>query len=354
MTHKIFSFSISAFLIITAGFSLSGCSDNRADEVTVTPIAVRVTQPMRMDLQSRVSYMGTVRANREVKVIAQVQGTVVSLPKAEGVPVSKAEQVAEIDVPDIRAIAERLQADLDYWRRRYEADQRLVEAEALPSEQMEVSLRAYRSAKAAMAEVEAKLDKANEFSSINGKVLSWLVEPGQHVMPGQPILLLGNDELEIHVEVVEEDLRRGIRVGVPVYVQDWQGHKFQSKVSEAAPVASGRARTFTVKLPVPALKNSGEELRVGSSMQVNFILESSSDGIAVPVAAISSQAGNSNIFLIQENRAKKQPVTIGIEQDGWVEVVFLWNGKDRVAISNLRSLEEGTPVFAVETKEVTP
>ncbi len=354
MKHKISSFIISTLLIIVVGFAVSSCSDNRADQVTVPPVAVRVTQPMLMDMQSRLSYMGTVHANREVKVIAQVQGTVVSLPKPEGAPVNKDEQVVEIDVPDIRATVERLQADLDYWHRRYEADQRLVEAEALPSEQMETSLRAYRSAKAALAEAEAKLDKAKEFSSIKGQVLSWLVEPGQHVMPGQPILLLANDVIEIHVEVVEEDLGRGIRVGVPVKVQDWQGHTFQSKVSEVAPVTSGPARTFTIKLPVPALTNHVEDLRIGSSMQVDFILKSSGNSVAVPVEAISNQGGNPHIFLIHENRAKKQPVTIGIEQDAWVEVEFHWNGKDRVAISNLSSLEDGVPVFPVEIKEVTP
>lgn len=350
MKHNLTSVLIPLVLITVVGFAGTRCSDNSTDQETVRPVAVRVTQPIITDLQSMMSYMGTVHANREVKVIAQVQGTVISL-KSEGADVATNEMVAEINVPDIRAAAERLQADVDYWQHRYQADQRLVAVEALPSEQMEVSLRAYRSAKAALAEAEAKLAKAREFSSIKGQALSWLVEPGQHVMPGQPILLIGNDELEIHVEVVEEDLRRGIRIGVPVKVQNWRGGKFQSEVSEVAPVASGPSRLFTVKLPVPHQANNAEDLRVGTSMRVDFILESTSNTVAVPLEAISTQGGNPHIFLVQENYAKTQPVTTGIEQNGWIAVVFPWNGKDRVAISNLGSLDDGALVFPVELKE---
>ncbi|NIV94907.1 efflux RND transporter periplasmic adaptor subunit [candidate division KSB1 bacterium] len=341
-------------LLASLSFSMVSCGEGSADQAKVRPVAVRVVKPVVAEMQNRLSYMGTVHADREVKVIAQVQGTVSSLPKPEGTSVNKGDLVAEIAVPDLQATVERLQADLDYWQQRYQADKILVEAEALPSEQMEASLRAYRSAKAALAEAEAKLAKAQEFSSIKGKMLSWLVEPGQHVMPGQPILLLGNHQLEIHVEVVEEDVRRGVRVGVPVNVQDWRGQIFQSEVSEVAPVATGPARTFTVKMPAPTFSNQVEGLLVGASMQVDFILKSSGDGMTVPVEAISRRGGNPHIFLIRENSAKKQPVTTGIEQDGWIEVAFPWNQKDPVAISNLNNLRDGVPVFPAEIKEGSP
>lgn len=344
-----FIYRLTSFMLLGAlMFAVLGCSKNRGDQVTVRPVAVRVVKPMVKDMENRLSYMGTVRADREVRVIAQVQGTVVSLPKPEGVPIAKGDLVAAIDVPDIRATVERIQADRDYWQHRYEADKRLVALEALPSEQMEVSLHAYRNAKAGLAEAEAKLAKAKEFSTINGQVLSWLVEPGQHVMPGQPILLLGDNALEIHVEVVEEDLHRGVKVGTPVEVNDWQGHAFFSTVSEVAPAASGPARTFTVKLTVP--KEEAKDLRIGASMKVNFKLQTSANSVVVPVQAITKVDGKTSIFLIQQDSAKKQSVTTGIEQEGLIEVTFQWNGEDRVAVSNLGNLDDGVPVFPVEVR----
>jgi len=342
---------VSGFIVfVIISFNFTNCSRDPKEQAAAQPVAVRVTKPVITDIESRLSYMGTVRANSEINVVARVQGTLISLPKAVGTRVNQGDMVAELDVLDLNAIVERFQSDLDYWSSRYESDKRLVEAEALPSEQAEASRRAFRAAKAMLAEAKAKLTKAKEFSPIRGRVLSWLAEPGQHLMPGQPILLLGNDDLEIHVEVVEEDLRRGVKVDIPVNLLNWQGNKFQSRVSEVSPIASGPTRTFTVRIPVP--KNEVKDIRIGASMRMDFILKSSLNCVALPVEAISQEGGRSHIFLIQQATAKKQSVTIGIEQEGLVEVIFPWNGKDQAAISNLNSLSDGTPVFPVEVKEV--
>lgn len=335
-------------LTVFTTLAFTSCTEKNGDRPKDRPIAVRAMKPVMTDMQNRLSYVGTVQANREVRVIAQVQGTVIKLPKPAGAAIQIGELVAEIDVPDLRASVERLAAERDYWCRRQDSDQRLVQAEALPAEQAEASLRACRSAKAALAEVEAKLAKAKEHSPISGKVLAWLVEPGQHVMPGQPILLLGDNNLEIHVEVVEEDLRSGIQIGTLAQVRDWQGNELQTKVMEVAPVTSGAARTFTVEMPMPSPDNHREFLRIGASMRVDFILAAKRSAIAVPVEAIIRQGDKTHVFLIRQERALKKEITPGIEQDGLIEVSFDWNGEDWVAVSNLGSLKDSVEVFPVE------
>ena len=324
-----------------------------ADEVPVVqPIAVRVVRPVVMDLGSRVSYMGTVHSRKEVKVIAQVQGTVVSLPVKEGGQVRAGDIVATSDVPELRAIVDRLESERDYWCRRHEADQRLVAAKALPREQMESSQRACRSARAAVVESQSRLEKATGRSPVNGEVLKWFVEPGQAVMPGQPILLLGTDSLEAHVEVVEEDLRRGVVVGTVAEIETASGAHWVTAVSEVAPTSSGPSRTFTVKLPLPAGKES--RLRPGSSATVTFVLQVRKGATAVPVDAIADRSGDPHIFLVRGDRAVLQPVGLGVAQDGWVEVEFAWNGEDAVATTNLGVLTDGRPVFPVLVEGVRP
>ncbi len=351
MRHKVsvaMRTALSLILAAVPALVLVNCSDENAAVQNNRPIAVRAMQPVLTGLQNRLSYVGTVHANREVRVIAQVQGTVIRLPQPAGAAIQRGELVAEIDVPDLRANVERLAAERDYWCRRQESDQRLVQAAALPAEQAEASLRACRSAQAAWAEAEARLAKAKEHSPISGSVLAWLVEPGQHVMPGQPILLLGDHHLEIHAEVVEEDLRRGVQINTPARVRDWQGNEFETKVTDVAPVTSGAARTFAVEMPMPALLNQNAALRIGGSMRVDFILAAKRSAIAVPVEAIVRQGDKTHVFLIRQNRALKKEITPGIEQEGLIEVSFDWNGEDWVAVSNLGSLKDSVEVFPVE------
>lgn len=337
----------SAWAILMLLFlSLVGCRDSGPVD-TVRPVAVRVTRPVTADLQERLSYLGTYNSSREIRVIAQVQGTVRELPFAEGSRIANGDVLIRLDAPDLRAAVERLRVERDYWERHSAADQRLVQQNALPEEQAALSLRAFQSAHAAFEEAGAKLDKTLERSPINGHVLKEFVESGQHVMPGQLLLLIGTDQPEIRVDVVEEDLERGIQVHTRAELTDGSGSRHQAAVSEIAMQADGPARTFTVKIrPKNASELSG---RSGSSVVVDFILREALGVLAVPTTAL---AGQNSIFLIRDNRAWSQSVQTGIEQDGRVQVSFAWNGQDAVAVSNLASLRDSTWVYPVPIQEV--
>ncbi len=339
-------------LCVVILFTLWGCNKNLDQLQETRPVAVRVTKPAVMDLSHRLSYMGRIQSRKDVKIIAQVPGTVIDLPVKEGGNVSVGNVVARIDAPELQAAVERLQADKEYWCRRYEADSRLMEMEALPREQMESSKRACLSASAALTEAKSRLAKTVEKSPVQGEVLKWFVESGQSVMSGQPILLLGSDSLEIQVDVIEEDLGRGIAPGIRAVIELGAGNQSESFVSEIAPVSTGFSRTFSVKLPIT--RSPRNHLRNGASVNVSFILGTSKGELAVPVTAVASRDLDSHIFVIKDEHAFRQPVTLGIEQKGWIAVSFPWNKTDFIATSNLSNLDDGTPVFSVAVEGAQP
>ncbi len=346
--------SISGLFVTLVTISLlflsSGCGDQSTPHQNARPVAVRVIKPIETSLEESLSYLGTVHARREIKVIAQVQGTLTNLPFREGQKISRGDFLAEIEAPDLQAVVDRLRAERDYWLQRYQTDQRLVEKEAIAPEQLEVSKRTFKSANAALVEGESRLSKTRESSPFSGQVLSWLVEPGQNVMPGQPILLIADNELEIHTDVVEEDLYQGITVGKKVKIFSEGTTVIPSQVTDISPISAAYSRTFTVKIPLPA--GSNHSLRIGSSARVEFILKDKQASLAVPTLSIVDDKISPYIFLIHENRAYRTPVSPGIVQDGWVEVNFSWNRKDLVAVSNLGSLRDSSLVYAVQVEEV--
>jgi len=339
-------------LLAVAPLVLGSCGKPVDEEQIAQPVAVRMVKPEVMDMGQRVTYMGTIQAQKEVKVIAQVQGAIASLPVEEGGDVGVDDIVATLDVPELSAVVERLESERDYWCRRYEADRRLVAAEALPREQMESSRRACRSGRAAVVEAESRLGKGTERSPVNGQVLKWFVEPGQAVMPGQAILLLGTDRLEIEVQVVEEDLKRGVGIGTAAEIETAAGQQLMTAVSEIAPMSSGQMRTFSVTLPLPP--GDSLYLGAGSSATVSFILDFTKGVVAVPVAAIGDRDREPHLFLISGERAVRQSVKLGVEREGWIEVDFPWNGEDAVAITNLGVLTDDRPVFGVMVEGVRP
>ena len=335
--------------ILSALIFLQSCKEGREETAEIKPIAIRVVKPQITNLQEKISYVGTLHAHREVKIISRVQGTLLSLPAAEGTGVKKGQVIARIYAPELDATVQRLQAEVDYWSRRYQADQRLEAEKAIPPEQVAMSRRAYLSAKASLEGAQSNLNKTIEKAPFSGEVLKWLVDPGQPVMPGQPILILGDNSTEVQVEVIEEELKRGLKTGTPVILYKKDGTVVETKVREVAPQASGFSRTFVVKISVPqSLKN---EWRKGESVKLDFILKSAPHAVAVPVEAIADRDGNPHIFLVREGKAYRQDVQPGIQQGNLVQVDFPYNGQDLVAVTNLGLLKDSIPVFTVQTGE---
>lgn len=338
---------------------LGACSGSGDQESAMTsggvtatgkaPIAVRVQQPEYRTLEHRISYVGTVFAGQEVPIIARVQGTLSELPVPEGTSFSTGAVLARLESPEMEAAVERLRADVDYWSARHETDTRLVDQGALAPEQADSSNRALRTARAGFAEAEAQLSKTVVTAPFEGTVLDWPAEIGQPVMPGQPLILIGDASREIHIDVVEEDLNRGIAVGTAVELAPAPGRIIASRVSSVAPAASGRARTFSVTVPIPTVDSSPmpELTRKGASIRTDFIVERRESALAVPARALADRDGRPHLFTVVDEVAHRHDVTVGISQNGWIAVSFDWNGSDPVAVTNLNGLQDGAPVYAV-------
>jgi RND family efflux transporter MFP subunit len=338
-----------AAVLTVLALTLSGCT-GEAERAASAPIAVRTVQPEQRDMHEKLEYLGSVHSETEIQINAQLQGSVAAVAVDEGDAVRKGARLLRLFVPDLEAGVERLRAERDYWCRRSEADERLLEQQAIASDQADAGRRACAGAEAALKEAVSRMDKAVEHAPVSGMVLRRFVEAGQNVMPGQPLLLVGSAEKIVQVSVVEEDLARGIRVGLKALLVIDARTRVPARVIEIAPVTASASRAFTVK--VRPEHGAKIESRHGSSLSVLFVLAERDSVLTVPTHALVDRATDAAVFLVRGDRAFRQSVRLGVEEDGWVEAAFPWNGTDAVATSNLGSLSDSTQVLAVPQQEV--
>lgn len=347
MTTKGLSMADGAFVvagvILLAAF-LPGCKREPTEPKT-PPVAVRVAPVRATPLQRTLDYLGTVAPAREVLLAARIQGTVASLGAVEGESVAEGRELAALHAPDLEATVARLRADRDYWTRRRDEDVSLAAKGAVPRDQLAASERAATAAAAALAEAEARLDWTRERSPFAGTVLEWRVEAGQHVLPGQPLVLVGGTDIEVQVPVVAEDVRAGIEVGIPAFLDGAGKEAIATAVEEVAPAATGQGRTFAVTLPVPT--EVGADWRPGEPVSVHFVLEESVGGAAVPSRAVAGRGDSRWIFLIEDGVARRWDVATGLEVDGWVSIAPAPPQGALVAVTNLDRLSDGAAVFSV-------
>lgn len=355
--------TVAGFVILSAG-----CAKNAPEQVSEpAPIAVRVAPISQQDLAVRVGYVGTVFSRREVKVLAQTAGAVLSLTP-EGERVHDRQRLAGITAPEISARVSRMNAEVeraeterDFLCSTYVADRKLGEVGAVPTRQVDMSKKACAAATAAVTaakagarEINAAKAKTSEQAPFAGLVLRWLVEPGQNVMPGTPLLLLGSNDLELRVQVAERDLNRGIREGVPVLVQ-LGGKVRRLSVSAVSPLAVGPGRTAEVRIPLP--KDLTETPFHGTSARVEFLTAESPNTLAIPEKALIKTNGVESVFIIDNGRARAMAVSPNIRDGGLIGVSGDIAAEAWVAVSALDQLRDGDSVFAVHLRnsgEVRP
>ncbi len=352
--------SVRLVAILLAGLVLAGagCAKNepgsRREQASV---AVRVAPVTKQDLAQRIGYVGTVSSRREVQVLARIAGTVLSLTR-EGKTVRQGQTIARITAPEIdervsrmNAEVQRAQTERDFLCGTYDTDRDLGTKGIITKRQVDMSRKACDAATAALSaaragsrEVGASEWKTSEQAPFGGLVLRWLVEPGQNVMPGTPLMLLGSHDLEVRVQVAESDLDRGVREAIPSLVR-LRGKAHRLPVSSVAPLAVGPGRTAAVKIALPS------ELvpppAHGTSARVDFLAAEVAGAIAIPEKAIMNTDGADDVFVIDDGRARAIAVTSGIRDRGLIGVKGEISVGEWVAVSNLDRLRDGASVFAV-------
>jgi len=311
-------------------------------------------------MRERVNYLATVHSRVEVKIQAQTAGKVVRLPVAEGGRALAGEVIAELHSPELGDRQEKVNAELEKARTErdfvceiYASDLKLVRAEALPRRQAETSGKNCAVAEAGLAaaaagrkELDSLAAKTVETAPFTGMALQWLAEPGQNVMPGQPLLIFGNEELEARVQVSEMDIRRGIMAGLPVLVLLPERGESRLSVTSVAPQARGPGRSVEVRIDLPS--ELAEGLFHGMSLEVWFVLREEAAAVAVPRRALQSSGPDHFIFLVEDDQARRIKVEPGISEGGWVAVHPAPPDGAWVAVSGLETLSDGMDLFVVQ------
>ena len=301
-------------------------SGSPTDRVAVTRDTVpRATfEVVRRTVSERRRAVGSVVPRSPVFVSARVMAAVLQVVPAVGQPVQEGELIAVLDDRDLAAhvaaveagqlataaramaaAAETARARAEKARAAAERErqQRLLDRGAGTERELEVAVAADESASAgleaslagegvaasAVTVAERELDAARVAASharitapLSGVVSRRLMEPGEIVLPGGPILELYDPrDLRLEAAVPEADVARlfpGSKVMVSIPSSSLE---FEAVIDEIVPAADRDTRSVLVKVPLP----STATLRRG--VQGTLVYGAGErDAVVVPAAAV--------------------------------------------------------------------
>lgn len=302
------------------------------------------------------SEAGTVKARARARLGVEAAGRVAEIPYRENARVSKGALLLRLDPATERTRLEAARRDLQVVtatlesaraaaalaRREYDRTRELHERQLASQQQLdeararldsaEADARAaqarLRSAQSAVALARDQLTHLEIRAPFEGVIAHRLVEVGEQVTPGQPLLELVREEgLYVSAPIDERDAGR-LRNGLPtrITVDTYPGVVWRSRLTRIAPVveeARQQARTQEVEAdlpPEPEGEWTPESLpapKSGMTADVEIVLERKDRVLRVPTPAVID---GRRVLLEEDGRAVSRDVTTGLRSWEWTEI----------------------------------
>lgn len=197
-----------------------------------------------------------------------------------------------------------------------------------------------RMIKSNIAEIDVHLSNTNSFAPFEGIIVKKMVEKGDAVQPGQPLLVFaktGQLSLEVNVPV---SLMLGIEKGAIFQAQLSGKQLIEVRVSQVFPVADPRQHTVIVKLDLPV----GIPAAPGMYGTVS-VLNSSATGRSfpyVPISAVVKRGSLPSVFVVNETTkaVEMKIIRLGRALEGRYTVLSGIHNGQRIIVnppSNIRS-----------------
>jgi membrane fusion protein (multidrug efflux system) len=313
--------------------------------VTVSPAAVR-------SVERTVSVVGTLDANQQADLASETEGQVMAVRGDLGDRVVRGQVLLEVRSDVIEAQLEEAEASLEKAVAD-EARAAPLRAQGIIAQQEYEKVRTeLRVAQARRDRLRIEHERAHVRAPFDGSVSARLTNLGDYVRPGTVVFrLVQDDPLTFRGEVPERDVP-SLKPGqaMRVTVDPYPGEAFSGTVTRVGAASDPAARSLAFEAAVP---NHDRRLLPGFFGHGEVVVRREERAVAVPRAAVTTFAGVTKVFVVEDGVARERAVTLGVDLgDGWVEVAQGVSRGMPVVTSGLSRLADGTPVTVRE--DATP
>ncbi|KPJ78927.1 MAG: hypothetical protein AMJ54_01355 [Deltaproteobacteria bacterium SG8_13] len=306
--------------------------------LTLTPSVIR----------DRINLPGVTAPWVELQLVAEVAGKVTRKAVGEGASVKKDETLVTLDSRDYRNAFDSARAsyrvavsDLD----RLEA---LHQRQVIPQSQLDNAVARVENTRSAMNNARLALDRCTVKAPFSGVVNRILIEEGQYLAVGDPLVeLLQIERLKVRVGIPESDVDAVRRVETfKVTIDALNNQSFVARKHFLSKTADSMARLYNLELE---LDNSRGEILPDMFTRVEIIKQEVPEGLSIPLYAVINRDAEHIVYVVENGQAHARPVQLGL-LEGWrVQITEGLHSRQQVIVVGHRSVNDGETVNVVRT-----
>ncbi|MCA0374144.1 MAG: efflux RND transporter periplasmic adaptor subunit [Gemmatimonadetes bacterium] len=312
----------------------------------------------RLDtLRSGPAISGTLVADREARLRAELSASVLQVMVDAGQRVSAGMTLGRLDDAAVRDLALSAKSGVataklaaDQAAREFKRAQTLLAAGAIAERDAEGAERAHLAAQAQLADAEARLasaDKAQRSTIIkapfDGIIAEKSVSPGDVVSPGTPLFTV-IDPRSLRVEASVPATALGdVKVGAPVtFTVNGASRELVGRITRVNPMVNAQTRQVGILASVP---NTGGSLVAGLFVEGRIASQARS-GVLVPEQAVDQTGIVPFVMRLRGGKVEKAEVQVGLrdEKGELLEITTGLAGGDTVLLGAARGISVGSSV----------
>jgi RND family efflux transporter MFP subunit len=179
------------------------------------------------------------------------------------------------------------------------------------------------------------------------------LQPGDAVAQGQPLIALAQRQAFVVRTKVDEQDVINVHLGERAQItgEDFPGRVLSGHIVEVSPIAQRSEDTTSTSRTVAttiAVDGPPVFLRDGMSVNVNILTTDLQHAIVVPNEAIARDGGSAYVFVVRNDDAYRQRVSVGLSNEASSVIVSGLRTGDVIVAQSAVGLTDGTPVSAPE------
>jgi len=307
--------------------------------------------------EQRLTAVGSLEAVQGVTVTAELSGKVVRIAFDPGAYVQAGDLLVQQDISSETAQLRADEATLALKKANHERSKELLAEKVTTRAAYDQALAEYRQAEAAIDNIRSIIAKKTIRAPFAGRLGIRLVNLGQILEGGQPIVSLQSLEpIFVNFSLPQEDVAR-IQLGLTVRIATdaLPDEVIEGRITAISPLVDEATRNIRIQATVD---NQKERLRPGMYAAVEVILPEADPVLVIPTTAVLYAPYSDSVFVVEDAPAegegeaalalRQQFVRLGDQRGDFVAVtsglkegeavvstgVFKYRNGQRVVVDN--------------------
>lgn len=318
---------------------------------TADIVSIKTAPAGSLALTSTISASGLVTTENAAHYAFKIGGIIKHIYVEEGHFFKKGQLLAALDETEINAGLNQTDLNVKKYERDYTRAKNLYQDSVYTLEQLQNTKTGLDIARKQKDAVAFNARYAKIYATADGFVSQKIANEGEVVGPGSPILAINetshNNNYLLKIGLTDKEWA-SVKIGqkASVTLDGYPDQNFDAVVFRKSQSADAALGSFQVELKLD-MKNSKPAVGMFGKAQIHA--DTAQDIITIPYDALIEADGNKAfVFLVENNKVRKQPVTIYKFEN---KIVYIKDGlekTDQIVISNSAYLNEESKIKIIK------